>query len=209
MKGSARGGGIRLRRLTMSFALAASVARGFALVVIASGCPAWSSSTDPAGKDPAAGPERAATPADREEGRGERAAVNSVSLERGRVETPSGSRFDVEVVSDERARGQGLKYRSSVPPGTGMLFVFPAPGPYRFWMYECLTALDIIWLDAQRRVVHVAERLPPCRAQPCLDYGPDKDALYVLEVGPGVAAKAGIRTGVTLTLLFADPPHPR
>jgi uncharacterized membrane protein (UPF0127 family) len=129
-------------------------------------------------------------------------------LERGRVVTPSGRSFDVEVVADPPLRERGLKYRASVPEGSGMLFVFPVAGRHRFWMYECRTALDIIWIDAHRRIVHVAPSLQPCAKLPCPDYGPEDEALYVLEVGPGVAARAGIKQGQTVTLLFAHPPNP-
>ena len=142
-----------------------------------------------------------------------RAEMTTTALARGRVTTRSGASFDVEVVSDPRSREQGMMHRKSVPDGTGMLFVFPAPGRHRFWMCECLTALDIIWMDAKRRVIAIEEKLPPCTvvpctALPCPDYGPDEDALYVLEVGPGVASKAGIRRGETLGILFAEPPKP-
>lgn len=137
-------------------------------------------------------------------------ALGSGGLKRGLVETPSGKRFDVEVVADPRSREHGLKSRSSVLPGTGMLFVFPAPGRHRFWMYECLTSLDILWLDAGRRVVHIEERLQACPGPPerCPGYGPSSEALYVLELGPGVASASKIHTGDRLTLLFSEPPNP-
>jgi hypothetical protein len=90
-----------------------------------------------------------------------------------------------------------------------MVFLFPAPGRQRFWMYECLIPLDIIWIDAGRTVIHVEESLPICSQQPCPDYGPESDAFYVLELGAGVARQAGIRPGMRLTLLFDHPPNPR
>ena len=137
-------------------------------------------------------------------------AQYSAALKRGLVETASGKRFEVEVVTDPGGRETGLKKRSSVPPGTGMLFVFPKPGRHRFWMFECLTSLDILWLDADRRVVHIEERLPVCPgpAQRCPDYGPDSETLYVLELGPGVAAASKLHAGDRLTILFAEPPNP-
>ena len=89
-----------------------------------------------------------------------------------------------------------------------MLFVFPRPGRHRFWMHECLISLDILWLDAQGKVIHIEPSLPVCRSLPCPDYGPDLDALYVLELGAGVAGQAGIRLGDRLEMLFAEPPNP-
>lgn len=129
-------------------------------------------------------------------------------FQRGRVLTPSGRSFDVEVVSDGASRERGLKYRTFLPEDAGMLFVFPAPGRHAFWMYECRMSLDIIWLDAGRKVVHIARALPPCEVLPCPNFSPDQEALYVLEVGPGVAKRAGIQLGSTLSLLFASAPDP-
>jgi uncharacterized membrane protein (UPF0127 family) len=75
-------------------------------------------------------------------------------------------------------------------------------------MYECLIPLDIIWMDADKNVIHVAENLPFCKTQPCPDYGPDQEAQYVLEVGAGIAKQAGIRPGTRLTILFDHTPNP-
>jgi len=130
-------------------------------------------------------------------------------MERGRVTVPGGRTFSVEVVQDPRSRERGLQNRAALPAEQGMVFVFPSPGRYKFWMYECLIPLDIIWMDADRTVIDVEENLPFCKAQPCPDYGPDRDAQYVLELGAGVAKPAGIHPGARLTILFDHPPNPR
>ena len=129
-------------------------------------------------------------------------------LLRGRVLAPAGKTFEVEVVQDARSREQGLKYRTEMAENEGMLFLFPAVARQRFWMYECRIPLDIIWLDADRRVVYVGEKLPICSSLPCPDYGPDLDSLYVLELGAGVSARSGIHPGVRLEILFAEPSNP-
>jgi|GEM_PF-2063380 len=128
---------------------------------------------------------------------------------RGRVVTPGGRAFAVEVVQDPESRERGLQNRASLPRDQGMVFVFPAPARHRFWMYLCLIPLDIIWMDAGKTVVYVGENLPVCRKEPCPDYGSDHDTLYVLELGAGVAKEAGIKPGTHLTILFDHPPNPR
>src|SRR5207237_991481 len=135
-------------------------------------------------------------------------APPSASFLRGRVLVPGGKSFDVEVVQDDASRQRGLQHRDRLAPGEGMVFVFPEPARHRFWMSECLIPLDIIWLDANRTVIYVGENLPICAKQPCPDYGPDADSLYVLEVGAGVARRSGIDLGIRLTLLFDKPPNP-
>jgi len=143
-------------------------------------------------------------PGDATQGPGDAAGIL-----RGRAIAPSGRTFEVEVVQDAVSRATGLKRRANLAEGEGMLFVFPEAGPHRFWMYECLIPLDILWLDAAARVIHIEESLPICSALPCPDYWPDGNALYVLELGSGVARKSGIREGDALELLFARSPAPR
>jgi len=48
-----------------------------------------------------------------------------------------------------------------------MVFIFEDVGFYPFWMKNTLIPLDMIWLDADHRVVSVAESVPPCKADPC------------------------------------------
>lgn len=146
----------------------------------------------------ASAPDLASSPSARPEGQ----------LLRGRVRTPEGRAFEVEVVQDEPSRQRGLQHRARLGANEGMLFIFPRAALHRFWMHECLISLDIVWLDADRRVVHVEASLPPCRSLPCPDYGPESASLYVLELAAGVAERAGIRPGVPLEILFSQPPRP-
>lgn len=115
------------------------------------------------------------------------------------VVLPDGFEVKVEIAADEQTRSQGLMFRDRVPAGTGMLFFFPQSGDYPFWMKNTLVPLDMIWMDDQRRVVHVEANVPPCKADPCPSYDPHAVALYVLELGAGEAAKHGVVNGTTLT----------
>lgn len=111
---------------------------------------------------------------------------------------PDGYQVKIELAADDDARAQGLMFRDRVPQGTGMLFLFPQPGDYPFWMKNTLVPLDMIWLDGQKRVVHVAANVPPCKADPCPSYPPNATAGYVLELGAGEAAKHRVVVGSTL-----------
>ena len=112
---------------------------------------------------------------------------------------PDGYRVKIELAADDPTREQGLMYRDRVSAGTGMLFLFPQAGDYPFWMKNTLVPLDMIWLDDQRRVVHVASNVPPCKADPCPSYPPNAPSRYVLELGAGEAAKHRVANGSTLT----------
>jgi len=56
----------------------------------------------------------------------------------------------------------------------------------------------MIWIDPQKKIVHVAPDVPPCKADPCPSVPPGADAKYVLEVPAGVAARHGLANGQTL-----------
>ena len=90
--------------------------------------------------------------------------------------------------------------RREVPPGTGMLFLFPRPAREPFWMKGCLVPLDIAWLDARGQVVHLEENLPPCRSEPCPTWAPDRPASMVIEVAAGEARRLGLVPGAMVLL---------
>ena len=115
-----------------------------------------------------------------------------------RIVFPNGYRVHVELAIDEARRAQGLMYRDRLPENRGMLFVFSEPSVQSFWMKNTLIPLDMIWIDGDRRVVHVKHDVPPCRADPCPGYDPGVPALYVLEVAGGVARQQGLEVGARL-----------
>ncbi|HEX8169548.1 MAG TPA: DUF192 domain-containing protein [Thermoanaerobaculia bacterium] len=112
-----------------------------------------------------------------------------------RVVLPDGYPVHVEVAADDETRANGLMYRDRLRPGTGMLFFFPADGEYPFWMKNTLIPLDMIWIDKNQRVVHVAENVPPCKTSDCPNYAPNAVARYVLELDAGMAKEHGIKAG--------------
>src|SRR5216117_3453691 len=40
----------------------------------------------------------------------------------------------VEIAADDDTRQQGLMYRDRLPEASGMIFIFPQPGDFPFWM---------------------------------------------------------------------------
>ena len=115
-----------------------------------------------------------------------------------RVILPDGAAIQVELATDEATRSQGLMYRDHLAEDRGMLFFFPESGEYPFWMKNTLIPLDMVWIDDQRRIAHVASNVPPCKADPCPNYPPNATAKYVLELAAGVAAKHHLANAQTL-----------
>ena len=111
---------------------------------------------------------------------------------------PSGKSLTVEVMVEDADRAMGLMFRPSLPEDRGMLFVFEGLGFHDIWMKNCRFPIDIVWLDEERRVVHVAEAVPFCEEDPCPVYAPMQSALYVLEMGAGQARREGVVVGSAL-----------
>lgn len=118
---------------------------------------------------------------------------------------PSGEQFFLEIAADDRARALGYMFRASVGSNEGMLFVFDAPGRHGIWMKNCRVALDILWLDARYRVVHMEAGRPPCPPDgPCPSAVPPVAASYVLELAAGSAARAGLRVGDVVVVVWDE-----
>jgi uncharacterized membrane protein (UPF0127 family) len=100
---------------------------------------------------------------------------------------------DAELATTVETRVHGLMERPSLPAEQGMLFIFETAQPLSFWMVNTLIPLDIIFVDAQRRITSISASVPPCRPPlRCPTYTSRGLAQYVLEVNAGTAAKAGI-----------------
>jgi hypothetical protein len=122
-----------------------------------------------------------------------------------RVIFPDGWTVYLEIANTDELRAQGLMYRDHLAPDAGMLFFFPSDGFYAFWMKNTRIPLDMIWIDANRRVVDVRIEALPCKADPCPSYPPKGNARYVLEVAGGVARQHGLKAGDVLRFEGTDP----
>lgn len=67
----------------------------------------------------------------------------------------------LEVASTIAQIEQGLMYRTSVPEGTGMLFLFPAPQDIDFWMKNTLVPLDMLFINEHGIIINIEEDTKP------------------------------------------------
>lgn len=112
--------------------------------------------------------------------------------------TLGGVPLRLEVADTENAREVGLMGRDAVPPGTGMLFRFPAPSRDRFYMFHVAVPLTAVFVTGGA-VTYVAQ-MPPCPlADPraCPTYGPDSAYDEVVETAPETLAS--VRVGDRFT----------
>jgi uncharacterized membrane protein (UPF0127 family) len=118
---------------------------------------------------------------------------------------PTGARILAEVADNPVKRSRGLMFREQLASNTGMLFVFEEAGAWSFWMKNTNVVLDILWLGADKRIVHVEENVPACKRDPCPEYKPNKDALYALELPAGSVKREKLAKGMKLE--FTLPPR--
>jgi uncharacterized membrane protein (UPF0127 family) len=100
-----------------------------------------------------------------------------------------------DVADHAVARMRGLLGRSDLPRGEGIL-LRPAGSIHTFFMRF---PIDVVFLDADDRVLEVVPQLAPWRAAGV------KGARSVLELTAGEADARGIRAGSTLTLDVESP----
>jgi hypothetical protein len=110
-----------------------------------------------------------------------------------RVHTRGGTvEVAIEIADTPEARQRGLMYRSALPEGRGMLFVFDEDADHDFWMKNTLIPLDMLFIAADGRVVGIHPNATPLSTA-AIAVG--QRSRYVLEVPGGYAARHGIAAG--------------
>ena len=130
-------------------------------------------------------------------------------VERVTVEI-AGESFHLELAADPGTRVQGLMGRTEIARDGGMLFVFPDVAMRSFWMKDCLTDMDIIFLDGSGRVTatHEMTMEPPRRPDESQlayelrlpGYSSLRPAQFAIELAPGSLDRLGVRTGDLIRL---------
>lgn len=121
------------------------------------------------------------------------------ALELERV-TVGPAMFQVEMAKTPQERARGLMFRQELPGDRGMLFVQP-PGPAVFWMKNTYIPLDLLYFDAEGRLLQIQANVPPCATLDCPVYPSATTTVrYILEINAGEANRRGIRIGDRLRL---------
>jgi len=105
--------------------------------------------------------------------------------------------YRLKIANTPAQRAEGLGARTSMAAHDGMLFDYNAPVKSCFWMKDMLFPLDIIWLDSNRKVVHVQPDLSP-KTYPNT-YCTPVAAQYVVELNAGQAQSAGLSASAAVS----------
>ncbi|PKN80723.1 MAG: hypothetical protein CVU48_00900 [Candidatus Cloacimonetes bacterium HGW-Cloacimonetes-1] len=100
--------------------------------------------------------------------------------------------FDIEIASTVIKRQIGLMYRESMESNQGMLFEFDEIDTHGFWMKNTYLPLDIIFIDADKNIVEIAENTTPFSEETII---PQKPIKYVLELKSGTSKQMNIQAG--------------
>ena len=102
--------------------------------------------------------------------------------------------IDTQVAITATQRATGLMFRTSMPPGEGMLFVFDTPAEQCFWMKNTLLPLTAAFVADDGTIVNLVDMKPQSTDSHCSQ----KPVRYVLEMNQGWFEKKGIKAGAKL-----------
>ncbi len=108
--------------------------------------------------------------------------------------------YTIEIASDDASRAHGLMDRTSMEVNHGMLFVFDDDAPRTFWMKNTKIPLDMLFFDADGKLISVQHNVPPCLADPCPGYSSGAPARYVLELNAGQAEQLKVTSGDAMAI---------
>jgi uncharacterized membrane protein (UPF0127 family) len=100
--------------------------------------------------------------------------------------------FLAEIAATEPDRQRGLMFRRSLAEREGMLFLFDEQDIITMWMKSTYIPLDMIFINDEKLVVHIARDTEPLSTEIISSRVPAK---WVLELRAGSADRFGIRAG--------------
>jgi uncharacterized membrane protein (UPF0127 family) len=100
--------------------------------------------------------------------------------------------FTVELPVTEQQQDTGEMFRTSIPAGTGMLFVWPSLQVSDMWMKNCPVPEDMLFIGADGTIQAIAEETVPFSLK---DISSGVKVAATLEVAGGTAAALDINVG--------------
>jgi uncharacterized membrane protein (UPF0127 family) len=99
-----------------------------------------------------------------------------------------------EVADSMGSRMEGLMHRTSMPEGSGMVFVFEENAIHCMWMKNTLIPLSVAFVDPAGAIINIADMQPHSEQSHCAA----RPARYALEMNKGWFAQRGIKPGTRL-----------
>jgi uncharacterized protein len=102
--------------------------------------------------------------------------------------------IDTQVALTPEQHQIGLMYRTEMPQGEGMLFVFQSPSKQCFWMKNTNLPLTAAFVSDDGSIVNLEDMKPQTTDSHCSL----KPVRYVLEMNQGWFARKGIKPGMKM-----------
>jgi uncharacterized membrane protein (UPF0127 family) len=120
----------------------------------------------------------------------------------------NGRDFSIHLVATDAASWEKGLMNTNITNSTMMVFVFPVPGIYSFWMENTTSNLDMMWLNVSGgsgTVVYLVRNATSCVGKSlawCQDntYTPTAEANYVIEAKAGFAQANNVTVGTKVEL---------
>ena len=113
--------------------------------------------------------------------------------------TVNNIKVDLMVANDEISKEKGLGDRDSIPENASMLFIFDKPEKYGIWMKDMKFNIDIVWLNSEKKIVHIEKNVSP-DTYPDVFFPPE-DSLYIMEFNGGFSDKNMLSVGNVLDII--------
>lgn len=100
--------------------------------------------------------------------------------------------LDIEIAETDYETETGLMYRKGMDLNKGMLFIFETESRKAFYMKNTEFPLDIIYINANMKIVSIQKNAQPYNETSLPSEGPAK---YVLEVNAGLSDQWALKAG--------------
>jgi len=102
----------------------------------------------------------------------------------------NGATLQAEVAKEYADKQIGLSDHDCLKAGTAMLFPYDSPGEYCYWMKDMNFAIDMVWLDSNKKIITIISNVKP-ESYPEKSFCPSSPAQYVVEVNAGLSKQLG------------------
>ncbi|MDE1846045.1 MAG: DUF192 domain-containing protein [Candidatus Micrarchaeota archaeon] len=115
-----------------------------------------------------------------------------------------GKNFTLTYVATNQASWEHGLMNTTITNATTMLFVFPTPANYPFWMLDTYSNLDMIWINGSTssgKIVYIAANATSCfNPNLCTIYNPNRLANFVIEAKAGFVKRNNVSLGQVVLL---------
>lgn len=116
------------------------------------------------------------------------------------------AQFTTYIPLSQAQREKGLAAFKSLDTRHAMLLRFPAANPPRIWMKDMTFGIDILWLDAFEKVVHISRSVSPYDQQTIYSAPHETHARCVIELTAGAANARDVQVGDSVHFVGSNEP---